>query len=123
MARFSYNHPKVEVPNRHWNGCLLVNTLCPDDLCWLPLNEDGSQHKAHCLGSSPWDERLHLHVRDVMFMSTESTTPEELIHEGWLVQIRICPGDREFRRQTNPETVEEAMSADPSRWPNYPIQY
>jgi hypothetical protein len=103
MARLTYNHPKIEAPNRDWNGCLLVNPLCPNDLCWLPLNEDGSQHTALCLGSSRWDERLHLTKNDIMFMSTSSILPEHLELEGWMVQLRMYPEEAEFRRQTNPE--------------------
>jgi hypothetical protein len=45
----AHGFPKIEVPER-WNGCLLVNPLCPDDLCWLPA-ENGRQHRWHCLGT------------------------------------------------------------------------
>lgn len=103
MARLTYNHPKIEAPNRDWNGCLLVNPMCPDDLCWLPLNEDGSQHTAHCLHTMPWNERLHLTKRDAMFMSESSHTPEHLYLEGWMVALKLFPQEAEFRRLTNPE--------------------
>jgi hypothetical protein len=103
MARITYNHPKIEVPNRDWNGCLLVNPLCPDDLCWLPLNEDGSQHDLHCLGTMPWDQRLRLTGRDIMFMSTSSALPEQLYLEGWMVQLKTFTAEAEFQRLVNPE--------------------
>ena len=41
MKRYD-GYPKIEVPER-WNGCLLVNPLCPDDLCWLPAGP--KQHR------------------------------------------------------------------------------
>ena len=86
----------------NWNGCLLVNPLCPDDLCWLPA--ESHQHMWHCLGTDPWDYRFT--VGDTaMYMSKTAVTQEDLIQEGWFRQLDLFPADREFRRLTNPDLV------------------
>lgn len=104
--------PKVEVTER-WNGCRLVNPLCPDDLCWLPAL---GNHVWHCLGTDPWDYRFTL-PGTAFFMSKKSNTAEELIHEGWIYQLRHHPGEAEFRRLTNPELYYEAFPDEaPPRW-------
>jgi hypothetical protein len=110
----TWGHPKVEVPER-WNGCLLVNPLCPDDLCWLPA-VNGRQHREHCLGTDPWDYRFTI-SGTAFYMSKTSTTQGELIHEGWIKQIQSSPQEAEFRRQTNPELYYEAFPNEPKpRW-------
>lgn len=96
--------PNYDELRGHWNGCLLVNPLCPDDLCWLPATDH--QHMWHCLGTDPWDHRFTL-SGTAFYMSKTSTTESELIREGWFKQLDLFPQEREFRRQTNPEFYAE----------------
>jgi hypothetical protein len=95
MARYE-GYPKVEVPER-WNGCVLVNPLCPDDLCWLPA-VNGKQHRLHCLGTDRWDERFTV-GGTAFYMSKISTTQEDLITEGWQKQLQMSPHEEAFRRE------------------------
>jgi hypothetical protein len=106
---------RVIVPER-WNGCLLVNPLCPDDLCWLPA--EGQQHRWHCLGTDRWDYRFT--IGDTAFyLSRTSTTAAELIHEGWVTQLRMQGADHphtQMTRQTNPDLFYEAFPEVQSGW-------
>jgi len=78
-VREKWGFAKVEVPER-WNGCLLVNPLCPDDLCWLPA-EPGHNHIWHCLGTMPWDQRITI-GGSAFYMSKTAVTERDLIKEG-----------------------------------------
>lgn len=79
LARTGY--PKVEVEER-WNGCKLVNPLCPDDLCWLPVEEGKQYHLLHCLGTDRWCDRFTLSDRPAMYLSETAETQRDLIKEG-----------------------------------------
>src|SRR5262252_5612237 len=93
-----WDYPKIpEADGRDWHGCLLVNPLCPDDLCWLPI-VGGKPHRLHCLGTDRWDHRFTL-AGTAFYMSEISTTREDLISEGWQRQLALFPAEREFRRQ------------------------
>lgn len=68
-----------------WNGCKLVNPLCPDDLCILPPHPQWPMHKLGTAGEP-------FVVSDVMFMHPEAQTAEDLVMAGWEAQERM---DRE----------------------------
>jgi hypothetical protein len=104
----SWGHPKIEV-SEDWNGCLLVNPLCPDDLCWLPV-VNGRQHQMHCLGTDSWDYRFSL-AGSSFYMSKISTTKQGLITEGWQQQLKRSPAEAEFRRQTMDKADFDAIMA------------
>lgn len=36
---------------RQWQGCTLVNPLCPDDLCDLPPHHEGTEEGIHRLST------------------------------------------------------------------------
>jgi hypothetical protein len=111
--------PRVHVPEK-WNGCLLVNPLCPEDLCWLPA-ANGHQHMWHCLGTDPWDHRFTL-GGTAFFMSKTATNTHDLWMEGFRAQLLAFPDELAFRRLTNPELVREALGEPPSRWPTWPAR-
>jgi len=82
---------------RRWEGCQLVNPLCPDDLCILPKDHVGTKQGYHILGTTPWDDPLHVTKRSVMFLLQEETgdsrevDQNDLIRIGWTRQQELFP--------------------------------
>ena len=101
-------YPKVEVTAK-WNGCLLVNPLCPDDLCWLPADKE-HPHKWHCLSTSRWCDRFTI-GNTAFFMSKVAQDAYDLYIEGWQAQFKLSPSELEFRREVwDPLFIEEILA-------------
>lgn len=73
---------------RGWEGCPLVNPLCPDDLCVLPLGHVGTEQGYHLLGTDAYDDPLKLTKRSVLYL--EGPLPKEkLVKLGWKRQKEL----------------------------------
>lgn len=46
----TWHYDGVSMPD-DWNGCPMINPLCPDDLCWLPYAHPGFDKGVHFLGT------------------------------------------------------------------------
>jgi hypothetical protein len=94
---WSADRKKGSADWRHWKGCQLVNPLCPDDLCVLPKNHVGTEQGYHILGTTAWDNPLHVTKRSVLFLLQEETGDERevdregLIRIGWTRQQELWP--------------------------------
>lgn len=70
-------------PFSKWQGCTLVNPLCPTDLCVLPKTHRGL-HKLH---TSPAPEKLS----KVLRRCNGITDPWELVELGWEKARKMWP--------------------------------
>jgi hypothetical protein len=63
-----------------WHGCPLVNMLCPDDLCTLPIGHDREMAGWHQLES--WVQPLEVNP-EALWMAPYGSGKEDLIAWGW----------------------------------------
>lgn len=61
-----------------WQGCMLVNPLCPDDLCLEPAGHSPGKHQLGTMRTDAWTR-----IRKPMYVSTTASTSRDLIEEGW----------------------------------------
>ena len=72
--------------SKDWQGCQLVNPLCPDDLCLLPQDHEGY----HRLGTMAEPDE----VSDIMFMAPprkRRRSASELYQLGWKKARELWP--------------------------------
>lgn len=93
-GRSRWHYDGVSLP-ADWNGCPLVNPLCPDDLCWLPYAHPGFEIGVHFLGTSAeptaWKDQMELHPRG------PNATQSDLIDLGRHRQVELFPDTARWR--------------------------
>lgn len=79
--------------------CLLVNPLCPDDLCVLPRNHPGTKKNEHLLGTMYGSAGLNpspkyrLKMSRHMFLAPEGSTEDDLMELGCKRAEELWPSE------------------------------
>lgn len=110
-ARLMIDHPWSTRRDRGWQGCEMVNALCPSDLCQLPAGHLGVAENIHWVGTSV--EPMQLHKRYIQ-MAPDIGVPHDeasLYALGWALDYKLNPKafEQMFGQQMN---IEEMV-----KWP------
>lgn len=95
-GRHHWHYDGVALVDR-WNGCTMVNPLCPDDLCILPYGHPGMAEGWHHLGTDVGPnqyELAELHPRG------PNARPRDLVELGWKRQRELYPDDPMWKEQS-----------------------